>query len=479
MLEFAVPETGEVISGRKAFKTAAKSVGKQTLRKQLGEGSRSVVGRQGGSKQRRIIPAKSTKQSSRSRRDIFKNILKTFLKTFKSNNFRYQPFVAVSGNLGGKVPIVDDVLFSQEQEIYPTTSLDENCIEFEFQTDRNYYVDLRQSFLALKLKFVKGRGYDTYEIKEKKKEHKDESVVFTETGDDSDQEEEVARVTYVNNIMHSIFSNVEVYINNQQIYNSNGLYAHKSYISNNFKAAISEYKGVLHCEGYDYEQDPEGISNPLPDPSFTRRMKLLSRLDGFMLYGKLGIDFFSTSKLLSPNMKIRLRLIRARPNFYMISDNPNVSVGIVDCSLYTRRIALRDDYHKKRTDMLNYAPVEYKYLETLAKTFIIPARQKQFIQENIFNNAPIRRVAIAMNTNSAFTGSFTENPFWYQHFDLRQIRILRGGQPIVKIGTADNCRLYVTTMKAMNIQDDIPSITIDDFKDHYVLVFDDFNARRY
>ena len=149
-----------------------------------------------------------------------------------NNNFRYQLFVAVSGNLGGKFPIVDDVLSSHEKEIYPTTSLDKNCVEFEFQTDWNYYVDLRQSFLALKLKFVRGRGYDTYESKEKKKEHKDESVVFTETGDDSDQEEEVARVTYVNNIVHSIFSKVEVYINNQQIYNSNGLCAHKSYISN-------------------------------------------------------------------------------------------------------------------------------------------------------------------------------------------------------------------------------------------------------
>ena len=77
-----------------------------------------------------------------------------------------------------------------------------------------------------------------------------------------------------------------------------------------------------------------------------------------------------------------------------------------------------------------------------------------------------------MNTNSAFTGSFTENPFWYQQFDLRQIRILRGGQPTVDFDTVDNCRLYVTTMKAMNFQDDIPSIPIDDFKDHCVLVFD-------
>ena len=121
--------------------------------------------------------------------------------------------------------------------------------------------------------------------------------------------------------------------------------------------------------------------------------------------------------------------------------------------------------------MLAYATVEYNYLETLAKTFIIPARQNQFIQENIFNNAPIPRITIAMNTDSAFTGSFPENPFWYQQFDLRQIRILRGGQPIVEFETADNC-LYVTTMNAMNFQDDIPSIPIDDFKDHYVLVFD-------
>ena len=50
--------------------------------------------------------------------------------------------------------------------------------------------------------------------------------------------------------------------------------------------------------------------------------------------------------------------------------------------------------------------------------------------------------------------------------------IPRGGQPILDFDAAKNCRLYVTTMKAMNFQDDIPSVPIDNFKDHYVLVFD-------
>ena len=69
LLEVAAPEIGEVINGRKSFKSAAKSEGKQILKKQLGEKSCS-----GGSKQKRIIPTKSTKQPSWSQRDIFTNI---------------------------------------------------------------------------------------------------------------------------------------------------------------------------------------------------------------------------------------------------------------------------------------------------------------------------------------------------------------------------------------------------------------------
>ena len=74
LLEFAVPEIAEVVSGRKNFKTAAKSVGRQTLRKQLVEGSRRSTG---GSKKRsasRVISTKSAKQISRLRRDNSTNI---------------------------------------------------------------------------------------------------------------------------------------------------------------------------------------------------------------------------------------------------------------------------------------------------------------------------------------------------------------------------------------------------------------------
>ena len=117
--------------------------------------------------------------------------------------------------------------------------------------------------------------------------------------------------------------------------------------------------------------------------------------------------------------------------------------------------------------MLAYSPVEFNYLEICAKNFINPARQNQFIQENNFKNAPVRRIAIAMTTNSAFTGSSTEN-----NLSSNKLNNPKGGQPIVDFDAADNFQLYVTTMKTMNFQHGIPSILIDNFKNHYVLVFD-------
>ena len=77
-------------------------------------------------------------------------------------------------------------------------------------------------YLALKLKLVRGRGYETYNTKEGKSEHKQEAKTEEE---EKAEEAPDPLATHVKNILHSIFLNVEVYVNNQQTYKSNGLYA--------------------------------------------------------------------------------------------------------------------------------------------------------------------------------------------------------------------------------------------------------------
>ena len=255
---------------------------------------------------------------------------------------------------------------------------------------------------SFETKVCQGSWLRRLQTKEVKKKHEEDVKMDEETAE-VEQEAPFPLVIHKNKIFFSIFSNAQLHINNQQIYNSK---RHKRYASSKIGVAFSEYKGVFHCKGYDYEEFlDETMEARLSEPFFTRRMKMPRRPDGFVLYGKLAVNFFSTFESLHQDMKVRLRIIRAKLFFNMISDNPDVSLENIDRTLYTRRIALKDDYHRKQKDMLAHTPVEFNYLEIFAKSVIIPARQNRFNQENTFNNPPVGRIAIAMNSNSAFTGS--------------------------------------------------------------------------
>ncbi len=79
LLEFAAPEIGDVITGKKKVKTFAKSVGGKTLRKQLGGGKvKRKPKRKNASKRkpkRKNVSKRSTSvKNSRSRSDFFKNL---------------------------------------------------------------------------------------------------------------------------------------------------------------------------------------------------------------------------------------------------------------------------------------------------------------------------------------------------------------------------------------------------------------------
>ena len=132
-------------------------------------------------------------------------------------SFRWQYFSAACGNLGGKIPIVDDVVSAHEQKIYPTNSSDDNSIKFEFCTDGNCYVDWRKVFLALILKMVQGcaDGFYDPEYPENEKDDSKEDAAEVTADEEKEKDRPVPPVTHLNKYQHSIFSNVEVYINNQ------------------------------------------------------------------------------------------------------------------------------------------------------------------------------------------------------------------------------------------------------------------------
>ena len=82
----------------------------------------------------------------------------------QSSQFRYGAFTNSSLEIFDKIPVLETKISSYTQEVFPSTSLDESSIAFEFETDRNLYSDMRDNHLSLKLQVFKGRLFDNFKI---------------------------------------------------------------------------------------------------------------------------------------------------------------------------------------------------------------------------------------------------------------------------------------------------------------------------
>ena len=76
-----------------------------------------------------------------------------------------------------------------------------------------------------------------------------------------------------------------------------------------------------------------------------------------------------------------------------------------------------------------------------------------------------------MNTNSASTGDKSGNPFHYKSLVYEKLKY-REGKVVVHMDTSRNCVSYITTMRALKFYQDGPNIKIDDYENHFCLVFD-------
>ena len=103
-------------------------------------------------------------------------------------------------------------------------------------------------------------------------------------------------------------------------------------------------------------------------------------------------------------------------------------------------------------DMPTYTPVGFNFSEILAKTFIIPAIQKQLIQQKIFNKLHFVRLLLKrIQTLHSLDRTLKIHSGINNVISDKQM--LTGGQPIVYSDGDDNCCLDVTIMRAMNSQD--------------------------
>ena len=136
---------------------------------------------------------------------------------------------------------------SFEQKVVPLYSPNGPTLEFEVVGDRTNFIDLQNIYLEVNCKILQSDS---------------NRLCFT-TGDAAASDLPI----FVNNTLHSLFSDCSVSANGIQISSSNGNYAQKAFIETEFSHNGEAKDTWLKCQGYSYEKSPDTFT----DVVFTER----------------------------------------------------------------------------------------------------------------------------------------------------------------------------------------------------------------
>ncbi len=174
---------------------------------------------------------------------------------------------------------------SFEQRVGPIYSPNGPTLEFKFVGDRSNFIDLQNIFLELTCRIVNDDGTN----------------LRTHATDPAQRDTPVL----VNNVLHSLFSDCDVFANGTKVSTSNGTYAHKAFLETEFSFSKAAKDTWQSCQGYTYESDPGDETLP----AFVNRRTLTAASAPLTLYGRLSVDFFNCDKLMLPDVSIRIKLV--------------------------------------------------------------------------------------------------------------------------------------------------------------------------
>ena len=121
---------------------------------------------------------------------------------------------------------------------------------------------------------------------------------------------------FVNNVLHSLFTDCTVFSNGIKISSTSGHYAHKSSIEPEFSHGPDAKKTWLKCQSYEYEPNPAGIAAASRDA----RQVAVRESEQITLYGKPAVEFFSCGKHLVSGVTLRLSFRRSQDDFVTNSE---------------------------------------------------------------------------------------------------------------------------------------------------------------
>ena len=270
-----------------------------------------------------------------------------------------------------------------------------------------------------------------------------------------------SNVAPVNNFLHSLFRQVDVYLNGKQVTPAMGTYAYRSYIETllnyDVSAKESQFSSALYYKDTATKMDENGALPALKEvkikwdktnetdgwmysagtgnQGFVKRHKFIENGNQFVLSGPIFADIFMTDRLLLNMLDLKVVLNRSTDAFCLMEIGNSSSpieprVHLTDVVLKIRKVKVDQPISDGVERMLKQTPALYPIRRVECKILTIPENLPNIRQDNIFSGIIPKSFVFGLVHVDAYNGTYTRNPYNFAHFGVTNVSLTANGQEI-------------------------------------------------
>ena len=274
-------------------------------------------------------------------------------------------------------------------------------------------------------------------------------------------------VAPVNNFLHSLIKQVDVYLNGKQVTPAMGTYAYRSYIETllnyDVSAKKSQLSSALYFKDTPGEMDESGalpasksikvqlyddsddsatvketVSVRIPgtgNQGFAKRHEFIQNGNQFVLSGPIFSDVFMSDRLLLNMLNLKVVLNRSSNAFCLMDKNGRDSmikpkVKLTDVVLKIRKVKVDQSVSDATEIMLGQTPALYPIRRVECKVLNIPSEFPTVRKDNIFSGIIPESFVFGLVSVDASNGVYERNPYNFAHFGVTNVTLTANGEEI-------------------------------------------------
>ena len=229
----------------------------------------------------------------------------------------------------------------------------------------------------------------------------------------------------VNNVLHSLFSQCKVYVENVQTSENSENYPYKAIIIDALSYTSDAKCSFMEAAGF-YQEDPFA-HGAIPDEGVVNRKHRFQRYaktgrttfdwiyttQEACFIGRLHTDLSSIDGGILPNVEIKVVLERSSDDFVLLAkSNDNFKLNLTQASLYIPVATLNSKLYNQITRKLEEQPASIYYTRSQVIPCHIPLGSTYWFSQDLFSPKQLpSRMVLGFIPTKHFRGTKLTNPF--------------------------------------------------------------------